>query len=195
MQPVWDSPILQPRFQPMGMEAVLCLRPTICKTGSVHLCCSLLPFASMGSSLLHKERQEILVLTVPISTAFPKTRSVCYCSSHNGSEAQHNNSRVLQQRFACKIGYRREPLHKLAYKTVTCWSLSCGWFPMATLAIPGRSISVRSGTSGDQISREISSPLVLPLGLATIPWAARWKEESNEYRLQTLHRRVGEVEI
>ena len=62
--------------------------------------------------------------------------------------------------------------HSQVPERLTCSPMSWGWFPTGTLVMPGRSMRVRSGTSGEVMSTLMSSWLMLTQLPAMAFWAA-----------------------
>ena len=65
--------------------------------------------------------------------------------------------------------------HSQVAERLTCSPMSCGWFSTATLVMPGRSMRVRSGTSGEVTSRLMSSWLMPTPFPAMMFWAVETK--------------------
>lgn len=83
---------------------------------------------------------------------------------------------ALQSPWACLPRLGSLPVSRWARSQVpeklTCSPMSWGWFPTGTLVMPGRSIRVRSGTSGEVMSTLMSSWLMLTPFPAKVFWAA-----------------------
>lgn len=70
--------------------------------------------------------------------------------------------------------------HSQVPERLICSPTSWGWFPTATLVMPGRSRKVRSGTSGEVISRLMSSWLMPTPFPATASWATEPERRKTE---------------